>query len=131
MVTGYTNYKAEVKNVKFIADDGRTCARTAIITLHDEEGEEIGNELFGAIDTNQIFSLIKEGKDLNLDNFYVTDFSLSSYRRYNGMDKKALVEIKGFSARNALFDAKVSTDFSFASFADGDISFEGTHFCPR
>jgi hypothetical protein len=128
MVTGYTNYKAEVKNVKFIADDGRTCARTAIITLHDEEGEEIGNELFGAIDTNQIFSLIKEGKDLNLDNFYVTDFSLSSFRRYNGMDKKALVEIKGFSARNALFDAKVSTDFSFASFADGDISFEGTHF---
>jgi hypothetical protein len=25
MVTDYTNYRIEVKNVSFIADDGRTC----------------------------------------------------------------------------------------------------------
>ncbi len=128
MITGYTSYRVEVKNVKFIADDGRTCPRTAIITFHDEKGEEIGNELFGAVDVNLIYNLIKEGKDLNLDNFYISEFSLSSFRRYNGLEKKALVQIKGFSAKNAFFDAKISTDFTFSSFTDGEISFEGTHF---
>jgi hypothetical protein len=128
MVTGYSSYTIEVKNVKYIADDGRTCPRTAIVTLHDEKGEEVGNELFGAIDVNQIYTLIKEGKDLNLDNFYVSEFSLSSYRMYNGLDKKEPVQIKGFSARNTFFEAKVSTDFSFSSFPDGEISFDGSHF---
>jgi len=128
MVTGYSDYKIEVKNVKFIADDGRTCPRTAIVSFHNEKGEEIGNELYGAVDVNYIFTLIKEGSDLNLDSFYVSEFSLSSYRRHNGMEKKAPVVIKGFSARSAFFEAKVSTDFSFSAFADGEVSFDGSHF---
>jgi hypothetical protein len=36
--------------------------------------------------------------------------------------------VNGFSARNAFFEAKVCNDFSYVSFADGDISFNGTHF---
>jgi hypothetical protein len=128
MVTGYTTYKIEVKNVKFISDDGRTCPRTAIVTFHDEEGEEIGSELFGAVELSFIYNLIKEGKDVNLDNCYVSEFSISSYRRYNSIEKKVLVPIKGFSAKNAFFEAKISTDFSFSSFSDGEVSFEGSHF---
>ena len=128
MVTGYSSYKIEVKNVKFIADDGRTCPRTAIVTFQNDKGEEIGSELFGAVEVSLIYALIKEGKDINLDNFYVSEFSLSSYRRYNGIEKKVIVPIKSFSAKNALFEAKISIDFSFASFADGEVSFEGSHF---
>ncbi|HEY5470561.1 MAG TPA: potassium channel family protein [Bacteroidales bacterium] len=128
MVTGYTTYKIEVKNVKFISDDGRTCPRTAIVTFHDEEGEEIGSELFGAVELSFIYNLINEGKDVNLDNCYVSEFSISSYRRYNSIEKKVLVPIKGFSAKNAFFEAKISTDFSFSSFSDGEVSFEGSHF---
>lgn len=128
MVAGYSGYTIELKNVKFIADDGRTCPRTAIVTLLGDKGEEIGNELFGAVDINQIYTLIREGKELNLDNFYISEFSLSSYRRYYGLDKKELIQINGFSAKNAFFEAKVSTDFSFSSFSDGEVSFEGSHF---
>ena len=51
MVTGYYNYRVEIKNVKFIADDGRTCPRTAIVTLFGHDGEQIGTELFGAVET--------------------------------------------------------------------------------
>ena len=72
--------------------------------------------------------MIKEGKDLNLDNFYIQEFSLSSYRRINGIEKKELVPIKGFSARNAFFEAKVCTDFTYSSFSDGEVSFDGSHF---
>jgi hypothetical protein len=128
MTTAYTDYKIEIKNVKFIADDGRTCPRTAIISFFDSHGKEIESELFGAVDLSAIYSFIKDGKDLNLDNYYISDFSLSSYRRHNGLDKKEQVVLNGFSARNSFFESVTGTDFSHAVFTDGDISFEGAHF---
>ena len=128
MITGYSSYLTEIKKVKFISDDGRICPKTAIITLLESKGAEIGSELFGVIDNSDIFSIIKEGRDLILDNCYVSEFSLSSYRRHNNLDKKDLVVIKNFSAANAFFEAKGSTDFSYTAFQEGGISFEGTHF---
>lgn len=128
MVTSYSNYHVEIRNVKFIADDGRTCPRTAMVSFHNDEGEEIDSELFGAIDINQIYTIISEGQDLNLDNFYIHEFSLSSYRRIKGIEKKVLVPIKGFSAKNAFFEAKGCTDFTYSAFSSGEISLDGTHF---
>ncbi len=128
MVKRYSTYRTELKSVKFIADDGRTCPRTAIVTFLDEEGEEVGSELFGAVDINFVYEMIKEGQFLNLDEYYISEFSLSSFRQHNGYEKKDLVPIKGLSAKNAFFEARISTDFSFSSFSDGDINFDGSHF---
>ena len=128
MVTGYKNYRVEIKNVKFIADDGRTCPQTAVVTFYDGEAAEIGNELLGAVDTKQIYDFIKEKRDLILDNFYIKDFSLSSFRSYNNLEKKERVLLKGFSAKNAFFEANECTDFTYSSFSDGEVSFEGSHF---
>jgi hypothetical protein len=128
MITGYTTYRTEIKNVKFIADDGRTCPRTAIITLFGKDGEQVGSELFGAIETGEIYKMIAEGKDLRLDNFFISEFSLSSYRRHHDIEKKDFVELKNFSAQNSFFEARAVTDFSYASFSDGDVNFEGSHF---
>jgi hypothetical protein len=128
MTTEYTNYKVEIKNVKFVADDGRMCPKTAIVTFYNREGREIATELFGAVEINSVYSLIKEGSEINLNNFYISEFSMASFRRHNNLEKKEIVQIKGFSAQNAFFEAKVCNDFSFISFADGGISFEGTHF---
>lgn len=128
MVSTYSNYTVEIKNVKFISDDGRTCPRTAIITLLNERGEEIGNELFGAVDMQMVYENIKEGKELNLDNFYIPEFSLAAYRRHNNLDKKDHVTFNGFSAKNAFFEAKTVIDFSHSKFTDGDTNFEGSHF---
>lgn len=128
MVTGYTSYKTEIKNVKFIAGDGRTCKQTAIVTLYGSNGEEIGSELFGVIEISEIYRMIKEGDELNLDNCYISDFSLSAYRRYNGLDKKDFVKLKKFSARNSFFEDKSATDFTFAAFSDDDVDFDGAHF---
>jgi hypothetical protein len=128
MVTWYSNYLVKVKDEKFISDDGRTCPRSAIVTFFDDGGEMIGYESFGAIDIDLVYTMIKEGKDINLDNYYIPEFSLSSYRRQNCIEKKDLVQLKGFSAKNAFFDAKICTDFMFASFTDGDVNFDGSHF---
>jgi hypothetical protein len=128
MVTGYKNYKVEIKHVKFIADDGRTCPQTAIVTFYDEDGKEVGNELLGAVDRQQIYDSIKAGKELILDNYYIKDFSLSYYRGHNGIDKKELIPIKGFSAKNAFFESSGCTDFAYSTFSDGEMSFDGSHF---
>ncbi len=128
MKTGYKNYQVNIKNVKFIADNGNTTPRTAIVTFYDDEGKEINNELFGVADVNDIYDLIKKGKDIVLDNCYVSDFSISAFRRHNNIDKKELVSLKGFSARNAFFESNICNDFSYASFSDGEVNFDGTHF---
>jgi len=128
MTTNYFNYQVEIKNVKFIAEDGRTCPRTAIITFFDQHGREIDNELLGAVTIADVYDLIKSGSEVNLDNSYVHDFSLSSYRRHYGLEKKDPVNLTGFSAKNAFFESKLCNDFSYASFPEGDLSFEGTHF---
>ena len=128
MVTGYTNYQVEIRDEKYITDDGRKYPRTANVMLFDEKGEEIGNELFGDVDIETLYSLISEGKPLILDKCYIKDFSLSAYRRLNRIEKKEPVFINSFSAINAFFEANISTDFSYSSFKDGDINFEGSHF---
>jgi hypothetical protein len=128
MITVYSHYQIKLKNVKFTAEDGRTCPKTALVTFHNEEGEELDSELFGVVDVNEIYDMIKEGKDINLDNFYISEFSLSAYRKLIGIDRKEIVRFKSFSAKNAFFEAKISTDFSYSSFSDGDVSFDGSHF---
>jgi hypothetical protein len=128
MTTGYSDYRVEIKDVKFTCDDGRTCPTTAMITFLNPEGKVSGAELFGAIDINSVYELIKEGKGIVLDNLYVSDFSLSSYRRHNNIERKSIVGIESLSAKNAFFESKVCNDFSHARFGDGDVNFEGAHF---
>lgn len=128
MKTGYKDYHVDIKNVKYIADDGRICPRTAIVTFYDSEGKVTDNELFGAVETRAIYDMINEGQDIVLDNYFISDFSLSDFRRHNNIEKKASVPIKGFSARNAFFESKICNDFSHASFEDGSVSFDGSHF---
>ncbi len=128
MTREYSNYQVSVKDVKFIADDGRIFPRTAIIRFLNKKGEELVQNLFGVIEPGRIHEIIAAGSDLNLDNCYIPDFSLASYRRHAGMEKKDPVPLKNFSARNAFFESREATDFSHASFSDGEISFEGSHF---
>jgi hypothetical protein len=128
MITGYITYRVEIKDVKFIADDGRICPKTAIVNLFDNANGLCGTELFGAIDISEIYKMIREGKTLNFDNFYISEFSLANYRRHNNLEKKDFVELHNFSARNAFFESKVVTDFSYSSFSEGDVDFDGAHF---
>ena len=82
MTTGYSNYHVEVRNVKFIADDGRTCPRTAIVTFFIMKAKRLIQNYLGQLILIRFLILIKEGKDLILDNFYIHAFSISSYRRH-------------------------------------------------
>ncbi|HLN20975.1 MAG TPA: potassium channel family protein [Bacteroidales bacterium] len=128
MTREYANYRVDLKNVKFIADDGRTFPRSAIITYLSKKGDELRQNIFGAPEITEIYRMIGSGEDLNLDNCYLRDFSLSSYRRHNGLDKKHQVALNNLSVKDCFFESPDATDFSYASFHGSILSFEGTHF---
>lgn len=128
MITRYSNYHVEISNEPFLTNDGRRYPRTAVVRLFDEKGAEIGKELYANVEADWAYSQIKAGQALVFDNCYVFDFSLSVYRKLNGLDKKELVPIRGFSAKNAFFEAQFSTDFSYSSFQNGEKSFDGSRF---
>ncbi len=128
MEHSFNTYRVEIKNLKYITDGGRKFPRTAIITLFDENGIESGTELLGSMDTGDIYKLINEGGDLNFDNCYIEDFSLSYYRQHYNLDKKESLQLKGFSAANSFFEANPITDFTHCDFGEGDVNFEGSVF---
>ena len=124
----YSSYKVEKKNIRFFADDGKIYPKTVIITFYDNKGVEICTELLGSFDIGHIYTMIDNGEAINLDNCFVEDFSLSVYRQSKGMGKKDNVRLNGFSAKEAFFESHRVTDFSYADFGDGDVTFEDTHF---
>jgi len=128
MVYHYSSYRVEIKNLKYVSEQGRKYPRTAIITLLDVKGYETGTELFGNLNRAEIFELIDSGEPVNLDSCYIEDFSLSQYRFSKGLDRKAMIGLKSVSARDAFFDSHQATDFTYADFGDGGVSFEGSHF---
>jgi hypothetical protein len=128
MVTGYSNYNVEIKNIKYVAIGGRSYTHTATVIFYNDDGEVVDSEIFGATDIQEIYATISEGKDLNLDNCYIRDFSISAYRLLNGLEKKSPVQINAFSARNAFFESRITIDFSWSVFSQGNVSFDGTHF---
>ncbi|MCH7657532.1 MAG: hypothetical protein IIB05_04360 [Bacteroidetes bacterium] len=128
MTFQYSNYKVEIKNLKYTTDDGRVFPKTAIVTLFDENNMSIAVELFGFLETEKLYKMIDKKEHLNLDNCLVKNFSLSVYRSERGLEKKEYVELNGFSASNSFFESKFGIDFSFSEFSKGDLSFEGAHF---
>jgi hypothetical protein len=128
MLTRINDYKVEIANQKFVTDAGVVFSKTAIVTFStpDKFGEIV--EQFGYITAEDIYKLIIEAKDINVDSCYIENLSLAEYRNIHGLGKKEYVKIKSFSARNAFFNAHLKTDLSFAEFENGDISFENACF---
>ncbi|MCD6200982.1 MAG: hypothetical protein J7K46_04150, partial [Bacteroidales bacterium] len=124
----YFQYKIEIKNLKFTTDEGVVHPKTALITLLGEKGEMLGVEIFGYREISDWYRQIEAGKPLNMNQCYVRDFSLAAYRNARKMEKKEYVKIPGITARNAFFESRMITDFSFAEFSDGNTDFEFSHF---
>lgn len=118
MLFHYSNFKVEIKNLKFTTEDGMIFPKTAIISLLDENDHVMAVELLGHLETDKIYERIENEEDINLDYCYVNNFSLSIYRDNRNLDKKTYVSLSSFSAQNAFFDSKFGVDFSFAHFRD-------------
>ena len=140
MVPGHEAYKVEIKKLKFQTEAGIKFPGTALVHFHVDGKEKPFVELMGYLGEKDIYKAIDEGREINLDNCYIEKFSLRDYRLTRNLDPRKKVELKGFSARNALFGGLAPLDFSFAVIegkefslenswiSKGDILFEATRF---
>lgn len=128
MITNYISYKVKVKDAEFVAEDGRKFPTTAAISFYDVNKKEIQFIERAFIESEQVYKLIDENEDINLDECYVENFSLKTYRKSREIEKDSIVKIKSFTAKACLFDSHGDTDFSFSEFDGQKVNFAKAHF---
>jgi uncharacterized protein YjbI with pentapeptide repeats len=124
MIPGHSEYTVEIKKLKFETEAGIKHPYTALIHFHMGKKDKPVVELMGHAEEKEIYNAIDRGEILNLDHCYVKKFSLRDYRLTRNLDPREKIVLKGFTARNALFEGESSLDFSHAVFEGGEFSLE-------
>ncbi len=106
----------------------RSFSKTAVISFFDENNKKVLVFKYGVISSEEIFEKIDKGEDINLNNAYVLNFSLTDYRVNKGLDDSVLISLKNFSAKKTFFDCDISNDFSYARFDGDKVTFDSVIF---
>ena len=115
-------YKVAIKNEPFVLGEEELSDKTVKVTF-TSEGILVATHYYAYTTKEALYEKIKNEEDLNLDNFYVKEFSLEEYRKVNELPDRTFVKLNGFSAKNVFFESEKGTDFSFAHFNSGTKSF--------
>ena len=106
----------------------RSFAKTATISFFDENDKKVMVFRYGVITNQEIFDKIDKGEDINLNNAYVLNFSLTDYRVYKGFDDSVRISLKNFSAKKGFFDCDITNDLSYANFEGDKVIFDSVIF---
>lgn len=128
MISLHSKFVVSIIDREFINDAGFPFAKTAIVRITDREENTIHVNDYGYMETADLYDRIDAGQQINLDNCYVKNFSMTAYRRSRLLHKKQMVELIGFSARYALFDSYHTINFSYTNFGDNPVDFHHTYF---
>jgi uncharacterized protein YjbI with pentapeptide repeats len=125
-----TFHKFSVKIIEkpFYADNDISYPATALITFYDKHGHFMFSEDYGYLTVKEIYDKLEKDECLNLDCCYVKNFSFTTFRRIQLLNKNARVSIKSISAKQAFFHSEYNIDFSFIDVKTGDVDFEGSCF---
>jgi hypothetical protein len=124
MFSEHTTHRVEIKNLKFVTEEGIRFPKTAIFSISIPGQNNPVVELLGYHDLEEIYKFIDEGTPLNLDHCYINKFSLTDYRQSRKLDTKKIVVINGFSAKHSFFDSPSQLDFSYGAFQTNEFSIE-------
>jgi hypothetical protein len=124
MFSEHSTHRVEIKNLKFITEEGIRYPKTAILTIVVPGLTNPIVELLGYRDLEEIYKCIDEGTAINLDHCYINKFSLTDYRQLRKLEPKQTITIQGFSAKHAFFDSPSPLDFSHAGFQSVDFNIE-------
>jgi len=124
----FSNYHIKITEKPYQRADGTVFNQTAIITFINKLNEPIESFNYGVIEIKALYDQIENQEEINLDNCFIRNFSLNTFRRLRILDKKEYIKIKKFSAINAFFESTHEIDFSYAEFENGDINFPNTIF---
>lgn len=102
--------------------------KTAVVGFFDVNNKKVAVFKYGVIDAETIFDWIDSGKDIDLSNAYILNFSLTDYRVGKGLDDSIPVKLNNFSAKKTFFDCDVQNDFSYARFEGDKVLFDSCIF---
>ena len=125
MIPAHREFSVEIKKLKFETDQGILFPHTALVRFHTRDKDQPVVDLLGHMGENELYEAIDRGEAINLDQCYVEKFSLRDYRLTRNLDPREKIHLKGFTARNSLFGANSSLDFSFAVVEGEEFSLEG------
>jgi hypothetical protein len=115
-------------SVDIIDKPFRHFTKTVMVSFYDESMKKLQEAKFGYLSNAEIFAMIDEGKDINLSNAYVKEFSLTDYRVEKGFDDSVFIKLNNFNAKKAFFDCDLKTDFSYAEFVGPKTIYEACIF---
>ncbi len=124
MFPEYNSHRVEIKNLKFITEEGVRHTKTAIISFMLPGHNNPMVELLGYEELDAIYKAIDEGNPINLNYCYINKFSLSDYRHLRKLDPKETVQLHGFTAKGSVFDASSQLDFSYGAFLEHEFNIE-------
>jgi hypothetical protein len=124
MFSEHTTHRVEIKNLKFITEEGVKLPKTAILTIYVPGHTNPIVELLGYRELEEIYKLIDEGQTINLNYCYINKFSLTDYRQLRNRDAKSSVPIHGFTAKHSFFESPSLIDFSYAEFQENEFNIE-------
>lgn len=128
MAVLFTDYNIEILDKVYKRYDGKSFEQTARISFVNEKNELIENTDYGVYKIKELYDQIENHEEINLNNSYVFNFSLNTYRRLRLLEKKEYVKLKTINASNAFFESSNEIDFSYVEFTDGNLNFENTVF---
>jgi hypothetical protein len=102
--------------------------KTATVNFFNLLGKITRSIDLGYRESHEIYRLIDEKKEINLDNCYVKNFSLSEYRRLRNLSEQSKITLSAFTAKNAFFDCDIEIDFSYCLFEGDETNFESSVF---
>ncbi len=103
-------------------------AKTAQIKFFNKSGGVINVLEYAYLEAAEVYEKIQNNEPVILDNCYIKDFSLSTFKKNQNIADNEYIKLKGFSAENAFFDCEFEVDFSHAEFQSAKISFKNTRF---
>jgi hypothetical protein len=99
-----------------IEDSPDTAYQMAVVTFYDENNKKVTRLKLNVIAKETIYKWLDNGTQINLQNAYVKDLSLSEYRELKGKDKEDYILIQDLNAEYTFFDCEASTDLSYSKF---------------
>lgn len=124
----FSIHKVKTSLTPYKTESGKEYSSTAAIMFYDDNKREVDYIERAYVDSEDIYKLIDSGQEINLDECYVENFSLKTYRQSRNIEIDKRIVLNNFSAKNTIFDSKICTDFSFVDFAGEKINFEYSNF---
>ena len=94
----FHSYTVEILKKAFVISDEIKYTQTVRLHMLDSHGNIIDIKDYAYVEAAEIYNDIAAGKEIDLNNCYVKNFSLSEYRSENGLATDAHVEINGITA---------------------------------